>query len=124
MKAQSLEVKMASHKIAQQRRKDDKPIWDGTLRFKHVLERSQERTDNEHCSRVANEIGGLLKKQIPGRYLDCNHDGFDLDLEDVIDMLCGMEPGDFESEDGAMQELNGALSEVYDWADIERFWIV
>ncbi len=106
------------HEAASALRAAGKPIWDRTIKIKSILEREQSNETPEHAVAVAHEIGAKIRNSVPHKWLNYLDDAYDRDLDEVVDGLDAM-----TVDADALDELNGRLDEMYDWADRVRVWI-
>lgn len=112
------DFRVAVHRIANQRRAAGKPSWAHKIDIKHVLHRDQSNTSPEYVTAVAREIGGILQKGLSD-LLDDSTDRYDGSLDDMVTALTSFE----EEDDEALDQFNYILSDLYDWADINRVWL-
>lgn len=124
MKERSLDIITESHRLANERRAQNKPAWDSKIDIRSIIKRDQGREDAQYVVGIANEIGELLKHKVPSEYLDVESENCDWEFMEAVDALCQMTVEEFEGDEaGAVEEFNGRLSEVYDWADLNRVWL-
>ena len=115
-----------THELASKRRATGRPIWDQKIPIKQLLTNDDALTPEAAIS-IAKNIALTLRQKVPAFHFDCSHEDCDLDfleaveeLEQVslksleIDLQNNVDPTDF---------INHCLEAIYDWADINRFWI-
>lgn len=109
---------VACHEAAAALRAAGKAIWDRTIKIKSILERDRSNEAPEHAVAVAHKIAAKIRSSVPPKWLNYLDDAYDRDLDEVID---GLEAMTVDAD--ALDELNGRLEEIYDWADRARVWI-
>ncbi|NDI85068.1 hypothetical protein [Undibacterium crateris] len=116
---------VSTHNLASQRRAAGKPVWDRTINIKHILRRDPQNESEEHAASVANEIAAVLRSKIPAKFLDLSNDECDSELLEIVEGMESLRADSFiDCEDySALEDLNGMLSQLYDWADLERVWL-
>lgn len=121
----SIETIMASHREANDRRAKGQPIWDRKIAIKHILARDKDNTSNEYVALVANEIGAVLRKKVPARFLDTSVDDYDDRIREVIEGMEDLRAESYKNDPSfsPLQDLNNMLDDLYDWADKHRVWI-
>jgi hypothetical protein len=85
--------------------------WKKTIDIKVLLRRDQGITNPVYVSRLGEEIAALMRAKTP----EVEQQMLFLD---AVERLESIDP-----VDGAIDEFNDALSELYDWADRERVWL-
>jgi hypothetical protein len=111
--------RVAMHHLASERRAAGKPSWLATWKIKNLF-------SHEDGDAKAAEVAGKIAERIKGycvlnKWLDDTSDNFDDTLEEVVWRLNDIaKAGGVE---GAQDETNSALDELYDWADYKRVWI-
>jgi hypothetical protein len=125
--AKNLDVLVESHRIYNSRRRAGKPVWDRTIDVHSILARDIDNTDTGHCVAVGIEIGALLRSRLAPSMLDITHADYDREIDEIVECLEGMSVQDYEGPDNAsfsaVNDLNSALSGLYDWADLNRVWL-
>jgi len=113
------------HQLSQARCNAGLPIWDKTISIKHILQRDQSNESNEHAAAVANEIATVLKSRLPAKMLDIKNDEFDEVLADIVEGMESLKADSYADDPtfSPLQDLNGMLEGLYDWADENRVWI-
>lgn len=107
------------HRIARERRDAGHRTWDRTIDIKAILRRDKSNFSNKHVVSVAIEIADLLRSKVPKSWLDITSDLYEHELDDVVERLAGFGAED-APEGELVAELNFALEELFDWADIKR----
>lgn len=115
----SVEHKVQMHNLAQERRRQGRPVWQYTVRgFKAALESYDEDADNFIAVRdaVVNSI------KASKWYRDSDEFG---DLHEVIDELTDVGHPDIDWDDDYNHErhFNDCLAQIYDLADWDRAWL-
>lgn len=59
----TIEHIVATHEIAQARRKAGKPVWDRTVNIKEIIGRDQSNDSDEHAIAVGKEIAALIRSR-------------------------------------------------------------
>ncbi|MGE8063859.1 hypothetical protein [Pseudomonas sp. NPDC089569] len=121
----SIDKIMENHRVAAERRRAGKRIWDYEIDVKAVLHEDPQNKSNEHCASVANRIGALLRERLPITWLATDNDKSD---ETIIEIVEGMEALKHDSYEGEnditpLSDLNEMLAQLYDWADTKRVWL-
>jgi hypothetical protein len=97
--------------------------WKYKLSIKHLL------TDEETPEAIANASLGIAKelKGVFPQWLDWDSGGYDIDLETMVDYFSNndLEAVQYDLEQGynPLENFNGYLSDLYDWADYNRVWL-
>lgn len=119
----SIDHLAATHELAQERRKAGKPVWDRTIKIKDIIHEDQDNETNAHVVKVAHAIAARVKAGVPAGWLDIYSEDFDTELAD--DIFYGLESmSENDDEEGALvNEFNGLLNMLYDWADTKRVWL-
>lgn len=86
--------------------------WRKTIDIKPLIHRDQANTDPAYVAGLGKEIAAMVRKHT-------SEDEQTFALLDPIETLEDIDPED----DEAMHTFNGALAELYDWADRERVWL-
>lgn len=84
--------------------------WRKTIDIKAILHRDQGNLDPAYVAGVGKEIAALVRANV-------KDDEWTFELDDVLEML-----EDIDLDD-AVEAFNGALADLYDWADRERVWL-
>lgn len=111
---------VANHQAAEARRQAGKPIWDRAINIKEILHRDQANDTDEHAIAVGKEIAALIRLKVPRGWLDFGHDDCEYDLVEIVEALEDLRESDDEA---VVDDLNGRLEEIYDWADAQRVWL-
>lgn len=108
--ARTIESIVDSHHAAEQRRAAGKPIWDRTLRIKHLFSKdSDDATARETAMQIATVLkGSTWAREDQTRYGDAS------DVLHLVNRLRRVT---------TLKRLNTLLDELYDLADADRVWI-
>jgi hypothetical protein len=117
MPGKNLDVIMAAHDTATERRKQGKPSWAAEIKIKHLL---SETSDDTIAAATGRNIAAALRDGLPAGDLDIDSPEYDNEIDYIIDDLEDVRP--YEDMDGTAT-LNAILDELYDWADIKRVWL-
>ena len=125
MHARNLDDIVESHRLASERRRAGKQIWDRTIDIKEILRRDPSNKTEAHAAAVANEIGKLVRSKVPAAWLDWNSEELDEDLAIIVDGMDALRADSFvdEPDFSALQDLNEMLAGLYDWANLKRVWL-
>lgn len=115
----TIESILAAHEAATQRRKAGRPIWDHSLRIKHLL---NESSSDERAQELGAEVAKILrasswlKREQALIAADPENAGLHVtsEIEDLADELADVT---------TLEHFNEALDELYDLADAHRVWI-
>lgn len=109
----TIETIIDCHKMATERRKAGKPIWDGTVKIKHLFENldSDSDTYEQDIAKAANKIAEIFINQFGE-----DHPLFGLDMSLTIEAMRDAK----ESEE---EDFNWWLENIYDWCDYHRIWV-
>lgn len=123
--SKNLDVLVAAHRIAAERRGAGKPVWERRINVRAILSADPDNESKEHAANVANQIGKLLRGSLPKSWLDITHADYDREIDDIIEQLEDLRPSDYDGDPdySVLRCLNDALDELYDWADIARVWL-
>lgn len=86
--------------------------WRKTIDIKPLIHRDQSNADPVYVATLGKEVAALVRKHT-------SEDEQTFSLLDPIETLEDIDPDD----DEAVDVFNGALEELYDWADGERVWL-
>lgn len=86
--------------------------WHKTIDIKPIIHRDQMNTDPTYVAGIGKEIAELVRNRT-------TEDEKTFALLDAVETLEDIDPTD----DDAVDVFNGALSELYTWADRERVWL-
>lgn len=86
--------------------------WRKTIDIKPLIYRDQSNTDPVYVAGLGKEVAYTIRTNITGT-------DWTISLEDALETMEEIDPDD----DHAVDMFNGALSELYDWADRERVWL-
>jgi len=109
-----------NHREAAARRKAGRPIWDHTVRIKDLL--SAETPPPAEISENGKQVAARIEAAVPKAWMELgDNDDYDFELEDILLGLKGIASEDDPDEDIiALNEFNGFLDQLYDWADGRR----
>lgn len=116
----TIEHIMETHRLASERRKAGKPIWDRRVNIKPVLKEDPDNRSDEHAAAVGKRIAKLLRMGLPKAWLDIESDDYDDELDEIVGHLEDVGPSDYGS---GCDDLNSALDQLYDWANYKRVWL-
>lgn len=121
----SIENIVAAQRIARERIAAGKPSWAMTIDIKPILQRDPGNTTEEHAAETANKIAEILRERLPPGMLDITSDAYDRTIDEIVEGLEAMGPNDYDDDPSytVLEDLNGRLEELYDWANIERVWL-
>jgi hypothetical protein len=86
--------------------------WRETIDIKPLIHRDQMNTDPGYVANLGKEVASLIRTKTV-------ETDWSMSLEDALETMEDIDPED----DDAADMFNGALSELYDWADRERIWL-
>ncbi|MTK63025.1 MAG: hypothetical protein F8N15_00385 [Methanobacterium sp.] len=118
--SRTIEGIVACHKAADARRRAGQPVWDRTINIKDILHRDRTNESDEHAIAVGKEIAALIRSRVPAEWLDFDHVDCEYDLIEIVEALEDLRLTD---DQPAVEDLNGRLNELYDWADAKRVWL-
>lgn len=110
------------HQAAADLRAQGKPIWARQIKLKDILERDQYNESDEHVRVISSEMAARVRESTPKAWLDIDSDHYDRDLDEIVENLEVLKDLEDTSEP-LVEEFNGRLEELYDWADRRRVWI-
>lgn len=121
----TIEGIVENHRVAAERRAAGKKIWDFTISIKSILHEDQSNESDEHAASVANRIGAVIRTSLPAAWLDWESDKTEEALLEIVEGLEALRPDSYKDvEDfSPLEDLNGMLAGLYDWADAKRVWI-
>ena len=121
---QTVESKVANFRRARELKAQGKPSWIHNVDIRSVITESAE-TDIDTIMRVAHEVARRLRAGLPPAFFDIADPAFDFDFNEAIEDLesYNLEYLDTLPGNEALNNLNGRLDEIYDWADRERVWL-
>lgn len=111
-----------NHIEANKRRAAGRPVWDRTIRVKDLLT-GESNLEPKEIAEKGKEVVKRIKMSVPKDWYELGDD-MDWELEDIINGLDSISEED-DPEEGifALEEFNGFLDQLYDWADGSRVWI-
>lgn len=114
-----------SHRLATERRRAGKHIWDRTIDIKEILRRDPRNKTEAHAAAVANEIGNLVRSKVPSEWLDWNSEELDEELAIIVDGMDALRADSYADDPhfSALQDFNEMLAGLYDWANLKRIWL-
>jgi hypothetical protein len=115
-----LDVLMAAHRIARDRRAAGLPVWAHRADIRQFLD-SEDESD-ENAIKVGKSIATELRSRLPAAWFDAKLDDFKDELDDIVWRF----ENDIKRDDehSACTILNWVLRDLYDWADLEgRVWL-
>lgn len=117
-----------THRIAAERRRAGKPSWKATIKLVRPASKAAGETpDPAKCIKMAGEYEKILKNTISPALFDENNNEYDDDLVLICDDLrllhqgSELRPG--EHHINPVEKLKEIIEDLYDWADINRYWI-
>lgn len=121
----TIESIVENHQVAAARRAAGKPIWDRSINIKEILHEDPSNESNEHAAKVANRIGAMIRGRVPADWLDWDSDALDEDLVNVVEGMEALKADSYvdEKDFTPLQDLNGMLDQLYDWANANRVWL-
>lgn len=123
----SVEHRVHCFQLANERRKQGKDPWAYRVDLKSITERHSGTTPTDaQLAQVCNDIAKALKAKLPATFFDLHHEDADMNFIDIIEALEAASVADFASDrDNGVKPVdlvNGWLSELYDWCDVNRVW--
>lgn len=120
----TVEHRVECHRLARERLAANKPVWDRTIRIKHVIAENREDTSEENCAAVANRIGAILRSRVPASWLDASSDDADYALIEVVEGMEAVRPDSYDDDPSfsVHEDLSNMLEQMYDWGDMKRVW--
>lgn len=123
------EHRVLCHQLAAERRKRGLNSWAYRVNLKRILERDddddEELTDEQYAQRCQ-DIAKAMKSALPAQFFDLHHEDADISFIDLIDNFeqatAASFVGDRKNGYPPHEMVNGWLSELYDWCDINRVW--
>lgn len=112
----TIESIVENHKVAAERRAAGKPVWDRTVKIRHLL---TEEDSPENAAKVGAAIASILRAKLPSRWFDPHSDEFDDDIDEIAYEMSRIDAADPK----ALDSVNLLIDELYDWADANRVWI-
>lgn len=121
----TIEGIVENHRVASERRAAGKQIWDSTINIKSILREDPSNESDEHAASVANRIGSAIRISVPAAWLNHESDQVDEDILDIVEGLEALRPDSYKDDKdfSPLDDLNGMLAGLYDWADAKRVWI-
>jgi len=119
---------VATHKHASELRAQGKDIWPHQVNVRAII---QEKGD-EGPANIADKsqrIAKLLRASLPAKFFDITNPNGDYDFcfMDALETLESYTEESLAEDDKSgidiVEEFNGWLSEIYDWADRNRVWL-
>lgn len=120
----SVEHRVHCVRLARDRMNRGLPSWAGTIKFKDILDEDRTNTSEAHAASVANRIAARIKAVLPVLADEENPD-CDMDLAEAVGSLATLTPESFADCDdySVLEDLTHRLTDIYDWADNNRYWI-
>ncbi len=125
----TIEGIVQAHQISRERVRQGKPSWNATLHFMKALHDLHERHDEGDDSLTAQMLLDGFQaaaKEIRAKVPQAQQPTFEMDDEDLENFVLTMEEFTLESLQNAedvFDDFNEALDRLYDWCDINRWWI-
>lgn len=117
------------HQLARDRARQGKPSWEGTLNFMALLSPLCERHDEGDDTLTAQMmLDGLqaaakeIRAKVPQAQVQ-HMVSADEDLEYFLQTMEDWTVAAIENCEDILAELNIALGRLYDWCDVNRWWI-
>lgn len=118
----TVESIVENHRVARERRAAGNAVWDRTIDIKGIIRRDKGNESNAHVEAVAREVVELVEARVPTQWLDCTNDTYEHDLDDVLEGMRSLRASE-AAEGDLVDEFNGWLDQLYDWADARRVWL-
>jgi hypothetical protein len=118
-----------AHQISQDRIRAGKPSWESTLGFMKVLGALSKRYsegDTTLTAQILLEGFQAAAKEIRAKVPQAQQPTFesgDEDLEDFVSTLEEWTVASIESAPEIFEEFDEILDRLYDWCDVNRWWI-
>jgi hypothetical protein len=123
----TIEHIMATHEIASRRRAQGRRVWDREIPMKALLDEGDGDRSTARIADLAVRIAQLFKASLPVEFFEDPSGPHAEEFCDAIEeMLTWTAEGlERDQQDGidCLAELNGHLSTIYDWADLNRVWL-
>lgn len=124
----TVESIVACHQEARARRRAGRPIWDASVPIKSLLQDCAGAGDDISASQAAelcHRMHALLRARLPPTWLDVNDPNFSFSLDELMDELRDASTDGFSNAEWGtpVEQINGLLDQLYDWADRHRVWI-
>mgnify|MGYP003659052133 FL=1 len=121
----SIESIIDNNRAAEQRRAAGKPIWDWTINIKAILDENPSDISDNHAAMVANRVGALIRECVPANWVDWESEGLDEVLVEIVEGMEALKPNSYDDDEdfSPLEDLNGMLDQLYDWADGKRVWL-
>lgn len=120
---------LQARQISRERVRQGKPSWKATLHFMKTLRDLHERhNEGDDTLTVQMLLEGFqaAAKEIRAKVPQAQQPTFDIDDEDLENFVLTMDEFTLESIEASpdvFEEFNEALDRLYDWCDINRWWI-
>ena len=117
----------ATHQHARQLRNAGKPIWSNSVNIRAIIRENQADVSPECIAEKSTQIARMLRRQLPACTFDVTHPGFDFNFDDAVVALEANSAAslkqDIEEGFDILEDFNGQLEVIYDWADKNRVWL-
>lgn len=112
------------HLVAQ-RRSAGKGPWDHRILIKHLLSDDGANCSDNDAAALANQLAVQLRRSVPTDWLDEASESAEDELIEVVDGMEALRPNSYDNDPdmSPLEDLNGMLNQLYDWADKRRVWI-
>lgn len=124
----SVEHRVLCHQLASERRARGLPSWAYRVNLRKIIDRNSDNDEltDEQYAQFCQDIAKALKAALPAKFFDLHHEDADMSFIDLIDNFetatAASFAGDRENGYAPSELVNGWLSELYDWCDVNRVW--
>ncbi len=125
----TIEGIVEAHQIARDRVRQGKPSWNATLHFMAalgVLHERHEKGDDTLTAQMMLDGFQAAAKEIRAKIPQAQQPTFEMADEDLENFVFTMEEFTLESIESSpdiFADFNEALDRLYDWCDVNRYWI-
>lgn len=115
-----VDLLVRSHQISRARISKGLSPWAGELKIKSFLK--DDLDDPVQIVNAARSIAEVCKLSL-SVYLDITSKTYDRDLDEAVDMLGEICSEDYAGTDELLDAVNYAIRDIYDFCDLNRFWV-
>ena len=115
-----VDLLVRSHQISRARISKGLSPWAGELKIKGLLK--EDLDDQVQIVNAARSIAEVCKASLPA-YLDVTSKKYDRDLDGAIEILQDVGAEDYDDTDELLDAVNYAIRDIYDFCDLNRFWV-
>lgn len=115
-----VDLLVRAHQISRARISRGFSPWAGELRIKSFLKGDLD--DPVQIVNAARSVAEVCKASLPV-YLDLLSKKYDRDLSEAVEILDDVGADDYADSDELLDTVNYAIRDIYDFCDLNRFWV-